>query len=311
MDPDLAWLRAFVAVAEELHFSRAALRLGVSQPQVSRQVRALEDALGVQLLLRTPRRTELTDAGGALLGDAREAIAAAERLRTRAASVRRSGGGRVNVGFLWSTLSGYVPPLVAGAAERCPEIELGVSQVGFSEVLPGLRRGDVDLVFGRRSWLEHDMVESPLTNEPSMLAIPAEHPLARQQQVSVRQLDGLAMIAFQRELVQSAYDGIMRRARDAGIALRVVRHVRSSSEALALVSAGVGVYRLAASATYAFDGVVYRELTGAPSTAMLVHRPLPPGPVQAVIDLARELFAEQPPGPPTPVDTASDHTLSA
>ena len=284
-------MRAFVAVAEELHFGRAALRLGVSQPQVSRQVRALEASLAVELFVRTPRRVDLTGAGRELLGDVRETLASTERLRAHASSLRRGAGGRVNVGFLWSTLSGYVPPLVASAAEHCPEVTLGISQVTFLDVLPALRRRDLDLVFGRPSWAEHELVEFVLTREPSLLALPVDHPLATHDQIEVSQLDRLEMVAFQRELAPSAYDAIMQRARDANIELRIVRHVRSSSEALALVSAGVGVYRLASSAALPFDGVVYRELTGAASTVMLTHRPLPPAPVQAVIDLARELFS--------------------
>jgi DNA-binding transcriptional LysR family regulator len=298
MDPDLASMRAFVAVAEELHFSRAALRLGLSQPQVSRQVRGLEESLGVELFARTPRRVDLTGAGRELLGEVREALAVTERLRAHAASLARGAGAQVNIGFLWSTLSGYVPPLVAGAAERHPEVRLGISQVTFLEVLPALRRGDLDVVFGRLSWAEHELVEFPLTREPSWLALPADHPLAAQEQVDVSQLDGLEMVAFQRELVPTAYDAILQRAREANIELRIVRHVRSASEALALVSAGVGVYRLASSAALPFDGVVYRELIGAPSTVTLTHRPLPPAPVQAVIDLARELFALEGRGAP-------------
>jgi DNA-binding transcriptional LysR family regulator len=81
---DLPLLRAFVVLAEELHFGRAALRLGISQPQVSRRVRALEDELGVELFVRTPRRTALTDTGRRLLEDARETLAAADRLAARA-----------------------------------------------------------------------------------------------------------------------------------------------------------------------------------------------------------------------------------
>jgi Bacterial regulatory helix-turn-helix protein, lysR family len=101
---DLEQLRTFVTVAEELHFGRAALRLGLSQPQVSRRVRALEESLGLALFVRTPRRTALTDAGARLLDDARETLDAADRLERRAAAAGRSATGRVTVGFIWSTV---------------------------------------------------------------------------------------------------------------------------------------------------------------------------------------------------------------
>jgi DNA-binding transcriptional LysR family regulator len=292
MEPQLGWMRAFVAVAEELHFGRAAMRLGLSQPQVSRQVRALEDSLGVELLRRTPRHTELTDAGRALLASVRETLASADGLLTRAASVRRGGSARVNVGFLWSTLSGYVPPLVAGAAERHRELDLGVSQLTFLEVLPALRRGDVDLVIGRPMWQEHELVEVRLCRERALIALAEDHPLARQERIELTDLDREPMVAFHRRLVPSAYDGMIERARAAGVEMRIVQHVRSASEALALVSAGVGVYRLPASAAPSFPGVVYRELSGLPSATTLVHRPLPASAVRAVIDLAEDLFGD-------------------
>ncbi|MGI8712498.1 MAG: LysR family transcriptional regulator [Solirubrobacteraceae bacterium] len=103
-------LRSFVAVADELHFGRAGLRLGLSQPQVSRHIRDLEQTLGIALLARTPRRTELTSGGALLLADARDTLAAAERLRRRPRVVGRGGLGAVSVGFIWSTLWWCSPP---------------------------------------------------------------------------------------------------------------------------------------------------------------------------------------------------------
>jgi DNA-binding transcriptional LysR family regulator len=100
-----------------LHFGNAALRLGISQPQVSRHVANLERELGVALFVRTPRATTLTDAGSELLADALEAIASVQRLRRRAAQVARGGLGAVTVGFVWSTLSGYLAPLVSAAGD--------------------------------------------------------------------------------------------------------------------------------------------------------------------------------------------------
>jgi len=285
-------MRAFVTVAEELHFGRAAMRLGVSQPQVSRQVRALEECLAVELFTRTPRRTELTDAGHALLGEVREALSAVDRVHRLAARVRRGVGGRVNVGFVWSTLNGYVSPLVAGVAERLDGIELGISQLTFLEVLPAVRRGDVDLVISRAVFAEHELSELTLTTEPSLLAMPEAHPLAEQDKVAAEQLDALDMIAFHRDQVPSAYDAALRRAGDAGIELRIVAHARSATEALALVSAGVGVYRIPATAAPAFPGVVYRELDGLPSQVVLIHRPFPSEAARAVIALTRALFSD-------------------
>jgi len=288
---ELDQLRAFVTVAEELHFGRAALRLGCSQPQVSRRVRALEDALGLQLFVRTPRRTALTDGGARLLEDARDALAAAERLERRAAAAGRSAAGRVVVGFVWSTLGAHVAPLVAAAAERHPEIELSVGQLRFVEIVPALRRGDVDLAIVRALFDASEMIEVTLRHEPSVLALPADHPLTGEDSLRLAHLDELPMVVLQRDLAPTAYDAVTAAAAERGVRLRIVQQTRSPSEALALVSAGIGVYRLPSSAALPHHGVVYREIEDAPTRLVLIRRPEPPAPaVAAIAALASEVF---------------------
>lgn len=292
MDLDLAGLRAFVAVAEELHFGRAALRLGTSQPQVSRQVRALEQALGVQLFERTARRTELTDAGAALLDDALETLAAAERLQSKAVAQRRGTRGHVSVAFLWSTLNGYLAPLVAAAASAHPEIELTVSQAAYIELLPALRRGDIDLALTRPVHAESEMVEVELGSEPSVIAVHPQHAFAELDEVPFEQLSGQPLISLSRKLVPAAYDAVIQRANERGIELNIVRDVRSASEALALVSAGIGIYRLPATAAAPVPGVIFRELAGTRSRLVLMHRPFPRPSVARIAELVRELFGD-------------------
>jgi DNA-binding transcriptional LysR family regulator len=288
---DLDQLRAFVTVAEELHFGRAALRLGCSQPQVSRRVRGLEDELGLQLFVRTARRTVLTDAGARLLEDARDTLDAAERLERRATAAGRGAAGRVSVGFVWSTLGAHVAPLVVAAAERYPEIELTVGQLRFVEIVPALRRGDVDLAIVRSLFEESEMVELTLRHEPSVLALPSDHPLASTVGLTLAHLDELPMVALQRDLAPSAYDAVTAAAAERGVRLRIVQQTRSPSEALALVSAGIGVYRLPSSAAVPHHGIVYREIEDAPSRLVLIRRPEPPPPaVAAIAALAREVF---------------------
>ena len=291
---DLPQLRAFVTVAEELHFGRAGLRLGLSQPQVSRSVRALEDELGVQLFVRTARRTELTDAGSLLLADAEEALSAAGRMAERARIARRAGGGRVAVAFVWSTLGAYLPALVAAAGERHPQVELAVSQLTFSEILPALRRGDIDLLIARPLWQQSEMVEITLRREPSVAAVPAAHPFASLPSIPYEAMRGQALVALHRSLVPAAYDGMIAAARARGHDPWIVQHVRSAAEALALVAAGVGLYRMPSSAAVPHPGVVYREIEDTPSRLVLIHRPAPSLPVQTIIALAHDLFGDAP-----------------
>jgi len=161
----------------------------------------------------------------------------------------------VVVGFVWSTLGAHVAPLVAAAAERYPEIEL------------------------------------TLRREPSVLAIPADHPLARAEKLVLAQLDELPMVALERDLAPSAYDAVTAAAADREVRLRIVQQTRSPSEALALVSAGIGVYRLPSSAALPHHGIVYREIEDAPSRLVLIRRPGPPAPA-AIAALASEVFSD-------------------
>jgi DNA-binding transcriptional LysR family regulator len=290
---DLPLLRAFVVLAEELHFGRAALRLGLSQPQVSRRVRALEDELGVELFVRTPRHTALTDTGRRLLVDAQETLAAADRLAARARAAAGSPSGRVTVGFVWSTLGAYLAPLVAATPERHPDIELSVAQKRFVELVPALRRGDVDLVVSRTLHERAEMVEVLLRREPSCLAVPTSHAFANRPSVKSAELDGEPMIALARALAPSLFDAVMRQARERGIEPHIAREASSPAEALALVSAGMGVYRLPSSAAGPHPGVVYCELQDLPSRLVMLRRPEPPSPpVAAVAQLIQDLFSD-------------------
>jgi DNA-binding transcriptional LysR family regulator len=199
--------------------------------------------------------------------------------------------GRVAVAFVWSTLSEFLPRLVAAAAERHRQIELSVSQLAYMEILPALRRGDVDLVITRRLWEQHEMVELTLMHEPSVVAVPERHDLAREASIPIARLQGEPMIALNRALAPRAYDAVLDAARARGIEFRIVQHVRSATEALALVSAGIGVYRMPASATQPHPGVVFVEIADASSRVVLVRRPAPPpAPVAAIEELARSLF---------------------
>jgi DNA-binding transcriptional LysR family regulator len=287
-------LRSFVAVAEELHFGNAGLRLGLSQPQVSRHVAALEQELGVALFVRTPRRTTLTDAGAELLSDAREALDAVHRLQRRARIVASGGLGSVSVGFIWSKLGGYLAPLVAAAAERHPQIELSVRQLRFRDLAPAMRRGDVDLLISRSLAQRTELVEFTLNHERSLVAIPERHPLARRRKIALRQLHGEPLVTLSREVISDAFDASVASLRREGVVPSAHRTASAPMEALALVAAGVGIYyRMPASALIPQPGVAYCELDGVPMCTLLIRRPEPPSPaVAAIAALIEELFSD-------------------
>jgi len=244
----------------------------------------------VTLFTRTPRATTLTDAGSELLADARETIASMQRLQRRAAQVARGGLGAVTVGFVWSTLSGYLAPLLSAAGDSRRRIDLAVSHLRFTDLVPALRRGEVDLLITRALGAKTEFVLETLNREPTVVAIPERHPLARLDVLLPHDLDGAPFVTLGPDLFEASRARLL----DRGIVPSSNRHAGSPSEALALVAAGVGIYySLPASAVLPHPGVVYRELQGMTIRTLLARRPEPPSPaVKAVAELITELFSD-------------------
>jgi DNA-binding transcriptional LysR family regulator len=248
----------------------------------------------VTLFSRTPRMTALTDAGSELLADARETIASMQRLQRRAAQVARGGLGAVPVGFVWSTLSGYLAPLVSAADDSRRGIDLSVSHLRFTDLIPALRRGDVDLLITRALGAKTEFVLDTLNREPAVVAVPEHHPLTRLEVLRLRDLRGVPFVTLGPDVIPGLFEASRARLLDQGIVPSANRHAGSPSEALALVAAGVGIYySLPASAVLPHAGVVYREVQGVTIRTLLARRPEPPSPaVKAIAELIAELFSD-------------------
>jgi DNA-binding transcriptional LysR family regulator len=184
MDVDLRKLRYFVAVAEELHFGRAAARLHIAQPVLSRQIRALEDELRAQLFVRTKRATELTPAGRQLLDDARPLLAAAEATRRRVAQAAR-GSKTFTIGFMPGLT---VTPVVRRFAAANPEIEVEVLRTTWDDRVDVLHDGRVDVSIVRLPIDQTGLVVRPLFEEPRVAMIPADHRLAGKPAIDIADL---------------------------------------------------------------------------------------------------------------------------
>jgi DNA-binding transcriptional LysR family regulator len=270
---------------------------------VSRHVANLERELGVTLFVRTPRTTALTDAGAELLVDARETLASVKRLQRRATQVARGGVGAVTVGFVWSTLSGYLAPLVSAAADSRRRLDVSVTHLRFTDLAPSLRRGDVDLLITRALGVETEFVIQELNREPSVVAVPERHPLAEREALHPGDLTGQPLITLGPEVIPGLFEIGRERLLAQGIVPRSTRSAGSPSEALALAAAEAGIYyHLPRSAALPHVGVVYRELRGVKMRTLLARRPEPPSPaVRAVADLVTELFGD--------ADSASDDAV--
>ena len=184
MDVDLRKLRYFVAVAELLHFGRAAQQLHIAQPVLSRQIRALEDELKVRLFVRDRRSTELTRAGEQLLADAQPLLASAEALRRRVGRAAREPD-TFTVGFVPGLI---VTGPVRALRERHPELTVDVVRTGWDPQVEVVRNGQADVSYARLPIDQRGLTTHPVLSEPRVAVLPVEHRLAGKDRIDIADL---------------------------------------------------------------------------------------------------------------------------
>ncbi|WP_165986411.1 LysR family transcriptional regulator [Streptomyces sp. YIM 98790] len=263
---DLGDLRLFAVVAEELHFGRAAARLHLSQPGLSYRVRALEDALGYQVLARNRRGVRLTPAGEVLLAGARRLLGEAHRVVDDGGRVARGELATVRVGFVGTALYSLLPAVLREARVRYPELQVRVEERKSAEQVRLLQQGQLDLGLVHlpvdpRSGLE----ATPVLEDPVGIALPAGHRLAAGETVALSDLAQEAFVLFPRDLEPQTYDRYTDACVTAGFAPRVAHEATGLQTILALVAAGTGVAFVARSVARSLtrSGVVFRPLRGA------------------------------------------------
>jgi DNA-binding transcriptional LysR family regulator len=276
---ELRHLRYAVAVADELHFARAAARLHISQPPLSQQIRALEDEIGVQLFERTSRRVRLTDAGAAFIAEARRTLASADRATDAARRAARGETGRLAIGYVSSASYELLPAILRGFRRITPDAVLVLEEMSSAEQSRALAAGTLDLGFVRRPPpVERHLAATLVLRESIVLAVPRDHPLARRRAVPLRQLSREAFIIYPVRPRPSWADAALELCRAAGFEPRIVHEALEMVSALSLVAAGIGVALVpAAVRAVRRPGVVFRPLAPAPSTeVLLVRRDEPP-----------------------------------
>jgi len=193
--PELRHLRAFVAVAEQLSFTRAAERLHLTQQSVSRTVSELERELGVTLLERTTREVRLTPAGVSLLRDGAEAVRAADAAFVRAREIGTGALGRVRVGLSPAIGPADRDEIVHALRPPGSDVSVALHEVRPADLRPLLRSHELDVALTRVSGVDDDTLHSaPLRPSPMVLCLPATHPLASRESLTLRELDGLRLL---------------------------------------------------------------------------------------------------------------------
>jgi LysR family transcriptional regulator, benzoate and cis,cis-muconate-responsive activator of ben and cat genes len=213
---ELRHLRYFVAVAEELNFSRAAERLHMAQPPLSAAIRQLEQELGTQLLLRTTREVRLTDAGRTFLDGARRTLAELERARSDAQRAAAGEVGRLRVGFSWSARFDTLPAIGRALRLRQPDVSLLTEEMWNARMLPALRSGAIDVAVSLCPEIAAEFTYETIRSEPAIALLGQSHPLAGRGSIDLRDLAEDRFLLFERELAPRLHDFLVGLCRHAG-----------------------------------------------------------------------------------------------
>jgi DNA-binding transcriptional LysR family regulator len=237
---DLRLLEALVAVADELHFGRAARRLGIAQPPLSQRIQRLERELDVRLFERDRQGVALTPAGAQLAEQARRVVAGAEHMGRLAHSIRAGGAGTLRVGAVGSAFYGALPALLAPARRELSELELQVREMETPQLITALLSAELDVALLRPP-AGRGLHSRTVWREPLVVAVPEEHPFADVDAVRAGQLGGEPLVLFPRESGPGYWDRVDALLRAADIALEPVAEADHVTTMLGLVALGVGL----------------------------------------------------------------------
>lgn len=271
---ELRHLRYFLAVADTLHFGRAAERLCMSQPPLSQAIQQLEDALGVAVFERHSRKVALTPAGQALLVPARQVLAGLQAAIDAAHAAARGERGVLRVAYVGSAVFSALPAIIARFHADFPDVALQLQEAPPDTQLIGLRSGQLDASLVRPGRAQPGLCCDVLLDEPTWLALPSRHPLTRHDALPLVELSGEPFITI------DAADGghVLELYRSQVFQPRIVQHVRDLHTAFALVAAGLGLLLIPRSATrQPRPGVSYRPVPGAPQLDLCLLTPDPAG----------------------------------
>ncbi len=255
------WL--FLAVAEEQSFSRAAKRLGMSQPPLTEQIQILEHALKIKLFERSRRGAQLTPAGAAILPAVRKFAEQLGRLELAVLEAASGQAGVLTIGAITNAMIDVLPPLIDRFKAEHPQITVAVREIDSAEAIPALESGDIDLAFAR---LEGNLGKNlrcvALTEDRLAVAIPRDHPLAARSRLTLANLADEPLVMSSRQVSPNYFDYLIGVCKANGLSPRVLHEVRSVTSQIAFVSCGQGVALVPASMKkLAPDNVILKPLT--------------------------------------------------
>ncbi|SEL66932.1 DNA-binding transcriptional regulator HcaR [Acinetobacter sp. DSM 11652] len=220
---ELRHLRYFITVAEELNFSKAALKLYTAQPSLSQQIKDLEEDVGVRLLNRTKRKVELTEEGAVFLEQARLTIAQAEKAINMARQVSKAKQKMLRIGFVPVAEMKIFPYVLPNLRVQNPELKIELQSLNNIEQFKGIKKGELDITFTRQR-LDSEEIESRFVlREPLVFILPKDHPLAKYDRIPVKALDGIDFVIPSDEQSKTLHDTILGFAEQNGVSFKIVQ----------------------------------------------------------------------------------------
>ncbi|QIX28085.1 LysR family transcriptional regulator [Nocardioides sp. JQ2195] len=269
---ELRHLRYFLAVAEELHFGRAAERLHMAQPPLSQQIRQLEAELGVALFTRTTRQVALTPAGARYLERTRAVLAAVDQAGVEAGRVAAGEVGRVSIGFIGSATYSLLPKLARHLRATLPDVECEVKgEMLTPEQVHALRDGTIDVALMRTPVPHQDLVVEVVRREPLVVALSSQHPLAEAEVVSVGDLRDEPFVTYPSEHRSVLHDTVLAACQRAGFSPHTAVQAAETSTLVVFVAAGLGVAMVPESVgALQLAGVTFRPLAEKTSVELAI-----------------------------------------
>jgi DNA-binding transcriptional LysR family regulator len=250
---ELRHLRYFLAVGEEQHFRRAAKRLRVAQPALSRQIQDLEEEIGFKLFERLPRGVKITDAGKLFLGDARRILQEVNDSLGRAQRIALGQSGTLRIGFVESiSWHGIVPDSLRDFRQRKPDVELQLRSLTSLDQMAAIHSGSLDAGYGLPSAKpDHGLAHLQIGIIRQVLAVPSGHPLTKRKHIRLKDLVNEPFVWFPRRTIPSAYDRLMAACARGGLKTpRIVQETAAETMTLSLVQCGVGVALISSAARW-------------------------------------------------------------
>ena len=220
---ELRHLSYFITVAEELNFSKAALRLYTAQPSLSQQIKDLEDDVGVRLLNRTKRKVELTEEGAVFLEQARLTLAQADKAVAMARQVSQAKQQLLRIGFVPVAEMKIFPYVLPNLRVQNPDLKIDLLSLNNVDQIRGIKKGELDISFTRDNFQTDEIESKFVLREPLIFILPKEHPLAKYERIPVQALDGIDFIIPSDEQSKMLHDAILNFAKDHGIEFNIVQ----------------------------------------------------------------------------------------